>query len=43
MKPINTLCQVTYSPSYTMVPSYECFNMCTYCNFRSPVTKDGLL
>eukprot|EP00439_Symbiodinium_sp_Y106_P050557 s650_g6.t1 len=32
---------VTYSPSYTMIPSYECFNACTYCNFRSPVTKDG--
>ncbi|CAE7560672.1 cofH [Symbiodinium natans] len=32
---------VTYSPSYTMVPSYECFNACTYCNFRSPVTKEG--
>ncbi|CAE7593396.1 cofH [Symbiodinium sp. CCMP2592] len=32
---------VTYSPSYTMIPSYECFNTCTYCNFRSPVTKEG--
>lgn len=32
---------VTYSPSYTMIPSYECFNVCTYCNFRSPVTKEG--
>lgn len=26
--------QVTYSPAYTLVPTYECFNRCTYCNFR---------
>jgi FO synthase subunit 1 len=26
---------VTYSPAYTLVPTYECFNHCTYCNFRS--------
>lgn len=32
---------VTYSPSYTMVPTYECFNVCTYCNFRKNVTKKG--
>ncbi len=25
---------VTYSPSYTLVPTYECFNRCSYCNFR---------
>lgn len=25
---------ITYSPSYTLVPTYECFNNCTYCNFR---------
>jgi len=25
---------VTYSPAYTLVPTYECFNHCTYCNFR---------
>lgn len=25
---------VTYSPAYTLVPTYECFNQCTYCNFR---------
>ena len=24
----------TYSPAYTIVPTYECFNRCTYCNFR---------
>ncbi|MGF1479209.1 MAG: 7,8-didemethyl-8-hydroxy-5-deazariboflavin synthase subunit CofG [Cyanophyceae cyanobacterium] len=26
---------VTYSSAYTLVPTYECFNRCTYCNFRS--------
>ena len=26
---------VTYSPAYTLIPTYECFNRCTYCNFRS--------
>ena len=26
---------VTYSPAYTIVPTYECFNRCTYCNFRT--------
>jgi 7,8-didemethyl-8-hydroxy-5-deazariboflavin synthase len=25
---------VTYSSAYTLVPTYECFNHCTYCNFR---------
>ena len=25
---------ITYSPAYTLVPTYECFNHCTYCNFR---------
>ncbi|MBU6344056.1 MAG: 7,8-didemethyl-8-hydroxy-5-deazariboflavin synthase subunit CofG [Cyanobacteria bacterium REEB494] len=28
---------VTYSPAYTLVPTYECFNKCTYCNFRSDI------
>lgn len=27
--------KVTYSPAYTIVPTYECFNRCTYCNFRT--------
>jgi 7,8-didemethyl-8-hydroxy-5-deazariboflavin synthase len=27
--------QITYSPAYTLVPTYECFNRCIYCNFRS--------
>ncbi|MGD1949156.1 MAG: 7,8-didemethyl-8-hydroxy-5-deazariboflavin synthase subunit CofG [Leptolyngbyaceae cyanobacterium] len=25
---------ITYSPAYTLVPTYECFNECSYCNFR---------
>jgi len=25
---------VTYSPAQTIVPTYECFNRCHYCNFR---------
>ncbi|WP_243147051.1 7,8-didemethyl-8-hydroxy-5-deazariboflavin synthase subunit CofG [Scytonema sp. UIC 10036] len=30
---------VTYSPAYTIVPTYECFNRCTYCNFRTDLGK----
>lgn len=30
---------VTYSPAYTIVPTYECFNRCSYCNFRTDVGK----
>lgn len=34
---------VTYSPAHTLVPTYECFNRCTYCNFRvDPGTQSGL-
>jgi len=34
---------VTYSPAYTVVPTYECFNRCTYCNFRvNPGTDDWM-
>jgi 7,8-didemethyl-8-hydroxy-5-deazariboflavin synthase len=25
---------ITYSPAHTIVPTYECFNRCSYCNFR---------
>ncbi|CAJ1375003.1 unnamed protein product [Effrenium voratum] len=32
---------VTYSPSFTLVPTYECFNVCSYCNFRKDVTREG--
>ena len=31
---------VTYSPAYTLVPTYECFNRCTYCNFRQNPGED---
>lgn len=31
---------VTYSPAYTLVPTYECFNRCTYCNFRVDPGQD---
>jgi len=31
---------VTYSPSYTIVPTYECFNRCAYCNFRVDPRQD---
>lgn len=34
---------VTYSPAYTLVPTYECFNRCTYCNFRTDPGKDSWL
>ncbi|MBD2000843.1 7,8-didemethyl-8-hydroxy-5-deazariboflavin synthase subunit CofG [Leptolyngbya sp. FACHB-541] len=35
---------VTYSPAYTVVPTYECFNRCTYCNFRvDPGTDDWIV
>ncbi|MGB3532837.1 MAG: 7,8-didemethyl-8-hydroxy-5-deazariboflavin synthase subunit CofG [Microcoleaceae cyanobacterium] len=27
--------RITYSPAYTLVPTYECFNRCSYCNFRT--------
>ncbi|BAZ39234.1 FO synthase subunit 1 [Calothrix sp. NIES-4101] len=30
---------ITYSPAYTIVPTYECFNRCTYCNFRAEPGK----
>ncbi len=30
---------VTYSPAYTLVPTYECFNRCSYCNFRTDPGK----
>lgn len=30
---------ITYSPAYTIVPTYECFNRCSYCNFRVDVDE----
>lgn len=32
---------VTYSPAYTLVPTYECFNRCQYCNFRVDPGQDA--
>ncbi|MEH1798954.1 7,8-didemethyl-8-hydroxy-5-deazariboflavin synthase subunit CofG [Nostoc sp.] len=37
--PINNSHLVTYSPAYTIIPTYECFNRCSYCNFRSEPGK----
>lgn len=34
---------VTYSPALTIVPTYECFNHCTYCNFRVAPHQDEWL
>nr|WP_238718050.1 7,8-didemethyl-8-hydroxy-5-deazariboflavin synthase subunit CofG [Petrachloros mirabilis] len=34
---------VTYSPALTLVPTYECFNRCTYCNFRQDPGQDTWL
>ncbi len=34
---------ITYSPAYTLVPTYECFNRCTYCNFRVDPKQDTWL
>ncbi len=31
---------ITYSPAFTIVPTYECFNRCTYCNFRVDPGQD---
>lgn len=35
--------KVTYSSSYTIVPTFECFNICSYCNFRQNIGKGGWL
>ncbi len=34
---------ITYSPAYTIVPTYECFNHCSYCNFRTDPKQDTWL
>ena len=34
---------ITYSPALTIVPTYECFNRCTYCNFRVDPHQDEWL
>ena len=32
--------KITYSPAHTLVPTYECFNRCDYCNFRVDPNQD---
>ncbi len=34
---------ITYSKAYTLVPTYECFNRCSYCNFRVDPGQDSWL
>jgi FO synthase subunit 1 len=34
---------ITYSPAYTLVPTYECFNRCSYCNFRQEPNQSSWL
>jgi 7,8-didemethyl-8-hydroxy-5-deazariboflavin synthase len=34
---------ITYSPAYTLVPTYECFNRCSYCNFRVDLGRGSWL
>lgn len=34
---------ITYSPAFTLVPTYECFNRCSYCNFRRESGEDQWL
>lgn len=31
--------RITYSPAFTLVPTYGCFNRCTYCNFRQEIDQ----
>ena len=35
--------KITYSSAYTLVPTYECFNHCSYCNFRTDPQKSSWL
>jgi len=37
---VNTEKWVSFSPAGTLVPTYECFNRCGYCNFRVDPGKD---
>ncbi len=34
---------ITYSPAYTLVPTYDCFNRCSYCNFRTDIGESPWL
>ena len=40
---MNLVKTATYSPAYTLVPTYECFNRCSYCNFRTDPGKSSWL
>jgi FO synthase subunit 1 len=42
-EPAYRLRTVSYSPAYTLVPTYECFNRCAYCNFRQDPDQDAWL
>lgn len=35
--------KITYSSAYTLVPTYECFNRCSYCNFRTDPRQSSWL
>ena len=35
--------KITYSSAYTLVPTYECFNRCSYCNFRTDPNQSNWL
>ena len=35
--------KITYSPAYTLVMTHECFNRCSYCNFREEIGRDSWL
>ncbi|OKH11109.1 7,8-didemethyl-8-hydroxy-5-deazariboflavin synthase subunit CofG [[Limnothrix rosea] IAM M-220] len=41
--PSRGLSTITYSPAFTLVPTYECFNRCAYCNFRVDPNRDNWL
>ena len=34
---------ITYSQAYTIVPTYECFNRCSYCNFRADLNSGATI
>ncbi|WP_439342564.1 7,8-didemethyl-8-hydroxy-5-deazariboflavin synthase subunit CofG [Vacuolonema iberomarrocanum] len=40
---MNTEKWVSFSPAGTLVPTYECFNRCGYCNFRVDPGQDSWL
>ncbi|NJL53231.1 MAG: hypothetical protein HC930_15500 [Hydrococcus sp. SU_1_0] len=31
---------ITFSPAFTVVPTYQCFNRCSYCNFRIDIEEE---